>query len=40
MVNQCILAMEVDKKDVADVARDWVDANKEMIEKEWLAGTQ
>ncbi len=40
VVNQWILAMEVDKKDVADVAKDWVAANKDMIEKEWLAGTQ
>ena len=40
VVNQWILAMEVDKKDVADVAKDWIAANKDMIEKEWLAGTQ
>lgn len=40
VVNQWILAMEVDKKPVADVAKDWIAANKDMIEKEWLAGTQ
>lgn len=37
-VNQWILAMEVDKKPAAEVAKAWVDANKDMIEKEWLAG--
>ena len=37
-VNAWILAMEVDKKDVKDVAKAWVDANKDMIEKEWLKG--
>ena len=40
VVNQWILAMEVDGKDVKDVAADWIAANKDMIEKEWLAGTQ
>jgi glycine betaine/proline transport system substrate-binding protein len=40
VVNQWILAMEVDGKDVKDVAKDWIAANKDMIEKEWLAGTQ
>ena len=40
VVNQWILAMEVEKKDVVDVAHDWIAANKDMIEKEWLAGTQ
>ena len=39
-VNAWILAMEVDKKDVNEVAKAWVDANKDKIEKEWLAGTQ
>lgn len=39
-VNAWILAMEVDKKDINEVAKAWVDANKDMIEKEWLAGTQ
>jgi glycine betaine/proline transport system substrate-binding protein len=37
-VNQWIYAMEVDKKPVEDVARAWVEANQETIEKEWLAG--
>ena len=37
-VNSWILAMEVDKKDVKDVAKAWVDANKDRVEKEWLAG--
>jgi glycine betaine/proline transport system substrate-binding protein len=40
VVNQWILAMEVDKKPVDDVAKEWIAANKDMIEKEWLAGTQ
>jgi glycine betaine/proline transport system substrate-binding protein len=38
VVNQWIYAMEVDKKPVADVAKEWIEANHEMIEKEWLAG--
>jgi glycine betaine/proline transport system substrate-binding protein len=37
-VNQWILAMDVDGKKVEDVARDWIAANREMIDKEWLAG--
>ncbi len=37
-VNAWILAMEVDKKDVKDVAKAWVDANKAKIEGEWLKG--
>ncbi len=32
-VNAWILAMEVDKKDMKDVAKAWVDANKAMIER-------
>ena len=39
-VNAWILAMEVEKKDIAEVAKAWVDANKDKIEKAWLAGTQ
>ena len=37
-VNQWILAMEVDKKDIAVVAKDWIAANKDTVEKQWLAG--
>ncbi len=40
VVNQWILAMEVDGKDVKDVAAEWIAANEDMIKKEWLAGTQ
>lgn len=38
VVNQWILAMEVDGRDVTDVIREWIDANRGMIETEWLAG--
>ena len=38
VVNQWILAMEVDKKPVADVARDWIAINKATVEGEWLKG--
>jgi glycine betaine/proline transport system substrate-binding protein len=38
VVNEWILAMEVDGRDVADVASEWIAANREMIETEWLAG--
>jgi glycine betaine/proline transport system substrate-binding protein len=38
VVNQWILAMEVDGRNVTDVAKEWIDANRAMIEKEWLAG--
>jgi len=38
VVNQWILAMEVDGRAVADVAKEWIDANRGMIESEWLAG--
>jgi glycine betaine/proline transport system substrate-binding protein len=37
-VNQWILAMDVDKKPVEEVAREWIAANQEKIDKEWLAG--
>src|SRR5581483_8842773 len=37
-INQWILAMEVDQRDVTDVAKEWIEANRAMIEKEWLAG--
>lgn len=37
-VNAWILAMEVDKKDIKDVAKAWIDANKAKIESEWLKG--
>ena len=40
VVNQWILAMEVDGRDVADVAKEWIDANRSMIETEWLAGVR
>lgn len=40
VINQWILAMEVDGKNVEDVAKDWIAANKATIEQEWLAGTQ
>ena len=37
-VNGWIYAMEVDKKDVKDVAAAWIEANKAKIEGEWLKG--
>lgn len=37
-VNQWIYAMEVEGKPVEEVAKTWIDANRERIEKEWLAG--
>jgi len=40
VVNQWILAMEVDGRDVAAVAKEWIDANRGMIESEWLAGVR
>jgi glycine betaine/proline transport system substrate-binding protein len=40
VVNQWILAMEVDGRDVAGVAKEWIDANRGMIESEWLAGVR
>lgn len=40
VVNEWILAMEVDGRDVADVAKEWIAANRDMIEKEWLAGVR
>lgn len=40
VVNQWILAMEVDGRDVADVAKEWIEANRGMIESEWLAGVR
>ncbi|MBL8581760.1 MAG: hypothetical protein JNL61_05960 [Rhizobiaceae bacterium] len=39
-VNNWILAMEVDKKPVDQVAKEWIDANRPKIEGEWLAGTR
>lgn len=39
-VNQWILDMEVDGKDVQTVASEWIDANRETIENEWLAGVR
>jgi glycine betaine/proline transport system substrate-binding protein len=38
MVNAWVLAMEVEGRDVEDVAADWIEANRAMIETEWLAG--
>jgi glycine betaine/proline transport system substrate-binding protein len=38
VVNQWILAMEVDHTPVEQVAKDWVAKNKDIVEKEWLAG--
>lgn len=37
-VNTWIYAMEVDKKDVKDVAKAWIEANKAKVEGEWLKG--
>ena len=37
-VSKWIMAMEVDGKPVEDVAKEWIDANKPLIENEWLAG--
>jgi glycine betaine/proline transport system substrate-binding protein len=38
VVNQWILAMEVEKKPVEEVAKTWIAANKATIEGEWLKG--
>jgi glycine betaine/proline transport system substrate-binding protein len=38
VVNQWILAMEVEKKSVEDVAKEWIAANKATVEGEWLKG--
>lgn len=38
VVNQWILAMEVDKKPVEEVAKTWIAANQATIEGEWLKG--
>ena len=40
VVNQWILAMEVDKKPVEEVAKEWIAANKDKIEQEWLKGVK
>jgi len=40
VVNQWILAMEVDGRDVKDVAAEWIEANRAMIEAEWLKGVK
>jgi glycine betaine/proline transport system substrate-binding protein len=40
VVNEWILAMEVEKKSVEEVAKAWIAANKATIEGEWLKGTQ
>ena len=37
-VSKWIMAMEVESKPVEQVAKDWIDANRSMIETEWLAG--
>ena len=38
VVNQWILAMEVDQTPVVQVAKDWIAKNKDIVEKQWLAG--
>lgn len=38
VINGWVLAMEVDKRPVEDVTREWIEANKAMIESEWLKG--
>jgi glycine betaine/proline transport system substrate-binding protein len=38
VINQWILAMEVDGRPVEEVVKEWIDANNDKIEKEWLAG--
>ena len=38
MVNGWILAIDQQKKDPLDVARQWVDENKEIVEGQWLNG--
>lgn len=38
VVNQWILAMEVDKKPVEQVASEWIAANKDTVEGVWLKG--
>ena len=40
VVNQWILAMEVDKKPVEQVASDWIAANKDTVEGVWLKGVK
>jgi glycine betaine/proline transport system substrate-binding protein len=40
VVNQWILAMEVDQTPVEQVAKDWIAKNKDTVEKEWLAGIE
>jgi glycine betaine/proline transport system substrate-binding protein len=37
-VNQWILAIDRDKKDAQQVAGDWIDANKDIVEGQWLKG--
>jgi glycine betaine/proline transport system substrate-binding protein len=39
-VNQWILAMEVDKKPVEQVASEWIAANKDTVEGVWLKGVK
>ena len=39
-VNQWILAMEVDKKPVEEVASEWIAANKDTVEGVWLKGVK
>jgi glycine betaine/proline transport system substrate-binding protein len=38
MVNNWILAIDKDKKDPADVAKQWVEENKSIVEGQWLKG--
>ena len=40
VVNQWILAMEVDKKPVEEVASTWIAANKDTVEGVWLKGVK
>jgi ABC-type proline/glycine betaine transport system substrate-binding protein len=37
LVNSWILRISKDKMEAADVAKEWVEANADFIEKEWLA---
>ena len=38
IINQWILAMEIEKRDIKEVARDWIERNSEMIKSTWLKG--
>ena len=38
MVNQWILAIDQDKRDPLEVAKEWVEKNKDIVEGQWLKG--